>query len=81
MCSDNRLEFCLTDDNPDNVKDKVQRLPKSLSESVEALNKDTVLKDMIGDKLLVAVKGVRKVHTFFFSFFCINESNRYVLEY
>lgn len=68
MCSDNRLEFCLTDDNPDNVKDKVQRLPKSLSESVEALNKDTVLKDMIGDKLLVAVKGVRKVHTFFFFF-------------
>lgn len=66
MCSDNRLELCLTDDNPDNVKDKVQRLPKSLSESVEALNKDTVLKDMIGDKLLVAVKGVRKVHTFFF---------------
>ncbi|KAL0344678.1 UNVERIFIED_CONTAM: Glutamine synthetase [Sesamum radiatum] len=51
------------DDNPDNVKDKVQRLPKSLSESVEALEKDDVLKDLIGEKLLVAITGVRKVLT------------------
>lgn len=53
--------FCVTDDNPDNVKDKVRRLPESLSESVEALEEDTVLRDLIGEKLLVAIKGVRKV--------------------
>lgn len=53
--------FCVTDDNPDNVKDKVRRLPQSLSESVEALEEDTVLRDLIGEKLLVAIKGVRKV--------------------
>lgn len=51
----------LPDDNPDNAKHKVQRLPKSLSESVEALEKDTVLRDLLGEKLLRAVSGVRKV--------------------
>ncbi|XP_022888646.1 protein fluG isoform X2 [Olea europaea var. sylvestris] len=48
------------DDNPDNVKDKVKRLPKSLVESVEALEKDVVIRDFIGEKLLTAIKGVRK---------------------
>ncbi|KAK6126256.1 hypothetical protein DH2020_040001 [Rehmannia glutinosa] len=55
------------DDNPDNVKDKVQRLPQSLSESVEALDKDAVLRDLIGEKLLVAVKGVRKAEIKYYS--------------
>ncbi|KAL8508734.1 hypothetical protein ACS0TY_016091 [Phlomoides rotata] len=55
------------DDNPDNVKEKVERLPKSLSESVEALEKDTVLRDLLGEKLLVAVSGVRKAEVKYYS--------------
>ncbi|KAL6503085.1 hypothetical protein OROHE_023714 [Orobanche hederae] len=55
------------DDNPDNVKDKVQRLPQSLSESVEALDKDMVLRDLIGEKLYVAIKGVRKAEIKYYS--------------
>lgn len=49
-----------TDENPQDGE--LQRLPKSLLESVEALEKDTVLENLIGEKLLVAIKGVRKVH-------------------
>ncbi|KAL4573425.1 hypothetical protein LXL04_020230 [Taraxacum kok-saghyz] len=49
------------DDNPDMIRDQLQRLPISLSESVEALEKDTVFEDLLGEKLLVAIKGVRKV--------------------
>lgn len=48
------------DDNPDILRDKLQRLPVSLTESVEALEKDAVLEDLLGEKLLVAIKGVRK---------------------
>ncbi|KAL6585412.1 hypothetical protein OROMI_002056 [Orobanche minor] len=55
------------DDNPDNVKDKVQRLPQSLTESVEALDKDMVLRDLIGEKLYVAIKGVRKAEIKYYS--------------
>lgn len=55
----------LADENPDNLKGEVQRLPCSLSESLEALEKDTLMSDLIGENLLTAVKGVRKV--------CINE--------
>ncbi|KAL0316190.1 UNVERIFIED_CONTAM: Glutamine synthetase [Sesamum radiatum] len=55
------------DDNPDNVKDKVQRLPQSLTESVEALEKDDVLRDLIGEKLLVAITGVRKAEIRYYS--------------
>ncbi|XP_073150907.1 protein fluG [Henckelia pumila] len=54
-------------DNPDNFKDKVQRLPKSLSESVEALEKDQVMRALLGQKLLVAIKGVRKAETKYYS--------------
>jgi glutamine synthetase len=50
-----------TDTNPDSLSDKLHRLPKSLSESLEALQKDSVFKDLIGEKLLVAIKGIRKV--------------------
>ena len=51
--------FHLTDEDPQDGK--LQRLPKSLSESVDALEKDTALEKLIGEKLLLAVKGVRKV--------------------
>uniref|UniRef100_A0A7N0UV39 GS catalytic domain-containing protein n=1 Tax=Kalanchoe fedtschenkoi TaxID=63787 RepID=A0A7N0UV39_KALFE len=35
-------------------------LPRSLSESLEALQRDNVLKDLIGEKIVVAVDAVRK---------------------
>lgn len=55
------------DTNPYDVASQLQRLPKSLSESVEALEKDEVLRDTIGEKLLVAIKGVRKAEVAFYS--------------
>ncbi|KAF7149318.1 hypothetical protein RHSIM_Rhsim03G0088700 [Rhododendron simsii] len=48
------------DTNPASLDSEPQRLPRSLSESVEALEKDGVFSDLIGEKLLVAIKGVRK---------------------
>lgn len=48
------------DENPDNLKGKLQRLPRSLSESLDALENDNVMRDLIGEKLVTAVKGVRK---------------------
>ncbi|KAL5740889.1 hypothetical protein ACOSP7_029768 [Xanthoceras sorbifolium] len=48
------------DANPASLDGKLKRLPVSLSESLEALRKDDVLHDIIGEKLLVAIKGVRK---------------------
>ncbi|KAJ1419453.1 Glutamine synthetase, catalytic domain [Sesbania bispinosa] len=45
-----------TNPNPENL----QRLPKSLSESLEALDKDDFLKGFISDKLLTAIKAIRK---------------------
>lgn len=50
-----------TDENPATFEGKLARLPTSLSESLEALEKDNVLREMIGEKLFVAIKGVRKV--------------------
>lgn len=50
-----------TDANPATLEGKLSRLPKSLSESLEALQKDNVLKELIGERLLVAITGVRKV--------------------
>ncbi|KAK1369009.1 hypothetical protein POM88_035101 [Heracleum sosnowskyi] len=47
--------------NEDPQDGKVQRLPQSLSESVDALEKDIALEKLIGEKLLLAVKGVRKI--------------------
>ncbi|XP_059462719.1 protein fluG [Corylus avellana] len=55
------------DTNPDTLSDKLHRLPKSLSESLEALQKDSVLKDLIGEKLLVAIKGIRKAEIDYYS--------------
>ncbi|KEH15956.1 type-1 glutamine synthetase 1 isoform X2 [Medicago truncatula] len=46
------------DTNPD--PEKLQRLPKSLSESLEALHKADFLEEFIGDKLLTAIKAIRK---------------------
>lgn len=43
------------------LKSDLQRLPQSLTESLEALKKDNILEDLIGKKLLVAIKGIRKV--------------------
>lgn len=50
-----------TDTNPSSLGAKLQRLPTSLSESLAALNDDNVMTDLIGEKLLVAIKGIRKV--------------------
>lgn len=47
--------------NPDTITtNNVQRLPRSLSESVEALDRDEALQALIGQRLLSVVKGVRK---------------------
>lgn len=45
----------------------LSRLPQSLTESLEALKKDSVLEDLIGEKLLVAIKGVRKAEIDYYS--------------
>lgn len=55
------ISLCETDENPSNLSAELNRLPRSLSESLEALEKNTVLKDQIGEKLFVAIKGIRKV--------------------
>lgn len=47
--------------NPADVAATLKRLPESLSEAVEALEKDQVLHELLGQKLLVAITGVRKV--------------------
>ncbi|XVF07814.1 hypothetical protein REPUB_Repub06bG0172400 [Reevesia pubescens] len=46
--------------NPATLEGKLPRLPTTLSESLEALQKDNVLREMIGEKLFVAINGVRK---------------------
>lgn len=40
----------------------LQRLPKSLSESLEALDKADFLVEFFGDKLLTAIKEIQKVN-------------------
>ncbi|KAK3445465.1 hypothetical protein EUGRSUZ_A01617 [Eucalyptus grandis] len=46
--------------NPSSIEGKVQRLPKSLAESLKALRKDSVIKDLLGEKLWTAITGIRK---------------------
>ncbi|CAN1275941.1 Protein fluG [Linum perenne] len=46
--------------NPSLSEGKLQRLPQSLSESMEALDNDHLFDDLIGRNLLVAIKAVRK---------------------
>ncbi|RAL51658.1 hypothetical protein DM860_010376 [Cuscuta australis] len=48
------------DQNPDDNKARLRRLPESLSESVESLERDEAFKDLINEKLLIAIRGVRK---------------------
>nr|KJB62333.1 hypothetical protein B456_009G412500 [Gossypium raimondii] len=55
------------DANPATLEGKLSRLPKSLSESLEALQKDNVLKELIGEKLVVAISGVRKAEIEYYS--------------
>ncbi|KAF9598958.1 hypothetical protein IFM89_033303 [Coptis chinensis] len=55
------------DTNPYSLDGGIPRLPNELSESVEALEKDTVLKDFIGEKLVTAVVGVRKAEIAYYS--------------
>ncbi|KAK6244644.1 hypothetical protein QUC31_011053 [Theobroma cacao] len=55
------------DANPATLEGKLQRLPKSLSESLEALQKDNVVRELIGEKLFVAIKGVRKAEIDYYS--------------
>lgn len=63
-----RRHVCLPEPINENPQDgELQRLPKSLLESVEALEKDTVLENLIGEKLLVAIKGVRKAEIKYYS--------------
>lgn len=47
------------DKDPDS--ENLPRLPESLSEAMEALHKDNFLEEFIGDKLLTAIKAIRKV--------------------
>ncbi|KAK9667806.1 hypothetical protein RND81_13G012400 [Saponaria officinalis] len=46
--------------NPSELKGEVKRLPKSLSESLEALHNDKIFEDLLGTKLLKAITCVRK---------------------
>ncbi|XVF55560.1 hypothetical protein PTKIN_Ptkin06aG0045700 [Pterospermum kingtungense] len=55
------------DANPATFEGTLPRLPTSLSESLEALEKDNVLREMIGEKLFVAIKGVRKAEINYYS--------------
>ncbi|XP_062001966.1 protein fluG-like [Rosa rugosa] len=58
-----RRHLCLPepiDTNPSSLEGELQRLPTSLLESLEALKEDGLFKEFIGEKLLVAIKGVRK---------------------
>ncbi|MBA0776666.1 hypothetical protein Gotri_011631 [Gossypium trilobum] len=55
------------DANPATLEGKLSRLPKSLRESLEALQKDNVLKELIGEKLVVAITGVRKAEIEYYS--------------
>ena len=60
-----------TEANPSSLEKELQRLPKSLAESLEALNKDDVFMDFLGEKLLTAVEGVRKVSLYQMLYFTV----------
>ncbi|KAG9456803.1 hypothetical protein H6P81_001311 [Aristolochia fimbriata] len=55
------------DTNPALYEGELERLPRELRESVEALQNDQVLKDLIGEKLLTAVIGVREAEIDYYS--------------
>ncbi|PIA37132.1 hypothetical protein AQUCO_03000006v1 [Aquilegia coerulea] len=56
-----------TDTNPCSADAGIPRLPNELRESVEALEKDTIFKDLIGEKIVTAVIGVRKAEIEYYS--------------
>ncbi|XP_047316540.1 protein fluG-like [Impatiens glandulifera] len=58
------------EENPYNLVGKLKRLPESLEESLEALNKDAVMEDLIGSKLLVVIKAIRKAEIAHYSQNC-----------
>ncbi|XP_058077224.1 protein fluG [Magnolia sinica] len=53
--------------NPSSHGAPLQRLPKELHESVEALDNDKFMKDLIGQKLVTAIIGVRKAEIDYYS--------------
>ncbi|XP_068647399.1 protein fluG [Aristolochia californica] len=53
--------------NPSTYDVELERLPRELNESVAALRSDQVLKDLIGEKLLTAVTGVREAEIDYYS--------------
>ncbi|XP_054807482.1 protein fluG-like isoform X2 [Prosopis cineraria] len=56
------------DTDPESYPEKLQRLPSTLSESLEALDEDDdIFKEFIGEKLLTAIKAVRKAEINYFS--------------
>nr|GMD44510.1 protein fluG [Ipomoea batatas] len=55
------------DENPENLKASIRRLPKSLAESVEALERNETFKGLINEKLLVAIQAVRKAEIKYYS--------------
>ncbi|CAF2168637.1 unnamed protein product [Brassica napus] len=55
------------DTNPADVAATLNRLPETLSEAVEALEKDKVLHELLGQNLLVAITGVRKAEVQYYS--------------
>uniref|UniRef100_A0A803QZE4 GS catalytic domain-containing protein n=2 Tax=Cannabis sativa TaxID=3483 RepID=A0A803QZE4_CANSA len=55
------------DTDPSTCGPELKRLPESLSESLAALNEDNFMADLIGEKLLVAVKAIRKAEIDFYS--------------
>nr|VDD61833.1 unnamed protein product [Brassica oleracea] len=55
------------DTNPADVAATLNRLPETLSEAVEALEKDKVLHELLGQNLLAAITGVRKAEVQYYS--------------
>ncbi|XP_074276487.1 protein fluG [Silene latifolia] len=53
--------------NPSSLEGELRRLPTNLSESVDALQKDTIFEELLGKNLLTAIKGVRKAEVEFYS--------------
>uniref|UniRef100_M4EID3 GS catalytic domain-containing protein n=1 Tax=Brassica campestris TaxID=3711 RepID=M4EID3_BRACM len=55
------------DSNPADVAATLNRLPETLSEAVEALEKDKVLHELLGQNLIAAITGVRKAEVQYYS--------------
>ncbi|KAF8044966.1 hypothetical protein N665_5921s0001 [Sinapis alba] len=55
------------DTNPADVAATLKRLPETLSEAVEALKKDKVIHELLGQNLVVAITGVRKSEVEYYS--------------